>query len=358
MDKDLIPGRAVVVTGTSPDRVNNNTDIRRFAANALRHILPHTSILEVNLAAAPVIIAKSRPVLIVAIGSLAIAGDELRSLRKAADGVGAPLAFWLHDDPYEFDYSYRAETYADVIFTNDAWARHHYRHKYVYHLPLAACRETYLRPLHTVERDTEVFFCGHAHPNRITLLRDAANILQNYSFVLSGTGWPSDLLDQKDDRKLPAEIADWAQRSMTTLNLPRSYNVANRRFDLPASTPGPRTFEIALAGSAQLVWAPGLEIDDYFSRYTEFVVFDGPSDLLQLLRRMRDDPSYFEGIAEAAQTRALKDHCYENRMTVLIEKACPNLQTSSATDRTQQAILVNQGGPGTEVKHGARKKAK
>ena len=75
-----------------------------------------------------------------ALGSVAIDAAPLRGLARATRRAGSRLAFWLHDDPYEFDYGPKAEALAGHIFTNDRWALPHYRHASVSHLPLAACR--------------------------------------------------------------------------------------------------------------------------------------------------------------------------------------------------------------------------
>ena len=313
------PPCTVLITGTGPDRLSNNTAIRTYAADGLRTVWPDTTVSAIPVEVAANVARRIRPDLILAIGSLAVDGNELRALRHAADCTGATLALWLHDDPYEMDYAFRAEAVADVIFTNDAWARLHYRHPSVHHLPLAGCRRTYLRPVTDASRATELFFCGHAHPNRVAFFRTAQSLLSNYSVAVAGTGWPADLSSAVNGRLAGAQIADAAQRAQLTLNLPRTGSIANRRFDLPASTPGPRTFEIALAGSAQVCWSAGPEIEDYFKPDEEIILVDGLHDLARTLERAREEPSHFTAIAAAAQRRALREHCYEHRMAQLMQ---------------------------------------
>jgi spore maturation protein CgeB len=321
--------RRILVTSTVPDRLNSNSVIRSYAAAGLRAADPAASIIECSIEAASDVARRLRPELILAIGGVAIDGGELRLLRRLTDAAGALLALWLHDDPYEMDYAFRAEEVADVIFTNDSWALFHYRHARVRHLPLAACPATHHRPVTDATRWTEMFFCGHGHANRVALLRAAVSVMSRHDVSVVGTGWPSDLRFATNRRLSPAEAADAANASVVTLNLPRVHNIANRRFDIPACTPGPRTFEVALAGSAQLVWSAGPEMTEYLKPGVEMVVLESVSDLADALERARDEPSYFLTMAIAAQQRVLASHCYEHRMRDLLAETFPGQRQAS-----------------------------
>ena len=325
------PGAAlrIVVTGTMPDRLNGNVAIRSYASDALRFIIPSCIVRDVPLDAAPQAIQRLSPDLVLAIGGVAIDGDGLDGLRRAVDMARAPLAIWLHDDPYEFDYAFRAEAVADVLFTNDSWARVHYRHPRVHHLPLAACRRTHLRAVGSVTKDFELYFCGHAHPNRVAFFAVAAPVLARYAVRVDGTGWPPSVAAASNRRVPATDVADRCAASMLVLNLPREHNVANRRYDLPASTPGPRTFEAALSGSAQLAWSGGLEMADFLEPDKEIVLVDGISSLRRALERGRDDPGAYLAMARDAQRRVLASHCYEHRLAVILER-CLNLAPAPA----------------------------
>ncbi len=164
----------VLVVSTSPDAVNHNVPIRDALRDGFAEVLGAAAVRASPLELAGEAIAAFHPSLVVALGSVAVDAASLRGLARSVRRAGARLAFWLHDDPYEFDYAPKAEALADHIFTNDRWALPHYRHPSVSHLPLAACRRTHDRPVRPMpERSLDLFFCGAAFPNRIALLERA-----------------------------------------------------------------------------------------------------------------------------------------------------------------------------------------
>jgi spore maturation protein CgeB len=104
------------------------------------------------------------------------------------------------------------------------------------------------------------------------------------------------------------------------LNMGRRFNLANARFGLDASTPGPRTFEAAMAGTVQCMFVEGLEIYDYFDPDEgEVLLFDSPAELRHHVDMLRDDPAAAAQIADAAQQRTLRDHTYANRAARILE---------------------------------------
>jgi spore maturation protein CgeB len=304
-----------LVTSTLPDYLNTNVAIRDYVADGLVELLGEIRVACCPFELAPVRIRASRPRLVIAIGSLACDTSDLRALRQAADAVGAVLAFWLHDDPYEFDYAFKAELTADIVFSNDAWATTHYRHGSVHHLPLAASAKAHYRaPLAMSQRTFSLFFCGVAYPNRVDLLRKSDEILCRHSVAVLGAGWPGDIRCARNHRLSVNEMADYTREARLTLNVGRDLNIANSRYALPASTPGPRTFEAALAGTAQLYFASGLEILDYFENETEILLIDCAADIGRALERASDEPEAIEAIGVRAQQRAMKEHTYTNRV--------------------------------------------
>jgi spore maturation protein CgeB len=312
---------SVLVTSTMPDRLNNNVSIRDYVINGFEIAFPQVRLEKTSIDAAPGMIQANKPELVLAIGSLAIDSIDFWSLRRACDKVGAVLAFWLHDDPYEFDYSFKVEGIPDVVFTNDAWALEHYQHPNVYHLPMAGCEKTHFRPIEDKERPITGFFCGVGYPNRVTIFRQAATILNRFNTVVLGDNWPSDLLFAQNTRIDPSLFADYAADSLITFNIGRYFNIANQRYALMASTPGPRTFEVALAGSAQLFFVDSLEVEDYLESDLEIILFDSMKDIEEVFQRAVDEPEWVIGIARQAQQRALKEHCYHHRVDKIME-AC------------------------------------
>ncbi|MBU9318159.1 glycosyltransferase [Burkholderia multivorans] len=107
--------------------------------------------------------------------------------------------------------------------------------------------------------------------------------------------------------------------SLATLNVGRRHDLANERFKLDASTPGPRTFEAAASGTVQCMFIEGLEIDDYYSEQLgEILLFDSPTELRQHIEMLKDDPKRAETIATAAQQRTLREHTYRNRAETVL----------------------------------------
>lgn len=315
-----LAGPRVLVTSTFPDALNRNPGIRSDLAEGFAELLGSERVRHLPLELAASAIAASRPDLVIAVGSLVPDLSNLRGLRRAADAVGAVLVFWLTDDPYEFDYAFKAELYADIVVTNDSWAAQHYRHPDVHHLPLAAAPNRHFRPVRPVnERDTVVFFCGVAYPNRVALIGRVDNLLSRHVVEILGAGWPDTLRCAVNRRLTPTQMADYAAAARLTLNIGRDPDIANRRLSLPQATPGPRTFEVALSGSAQAYFVTGLEICDHFEPETEILLIDGVADIARAVERALDDPDAIEAIARRAQARALREHTYRHRAARLLD---------------------------------------
>ncbi|TNC12759.1 glycosyl transferase family 1 [Methylobacterium terricola] len=305
----------VVVTGTVEDRINTNAAIRRYVVQGFRDLGAHRVIVrEMGCEALAHPAAMRDADLVLAVGGVAVDASNLRALRRFADRAGAILAFWLHDDPYEFDYAFRLRGIADIVFNTDRWAAMHYGDVPAAHLPLAGCPHTHLRPVdEAARRDLALFFCGYAYRNRIDFLREGAGLLRRYRTYIAGDQWPRDLSFAHNERLSPAAFADAAARSCLTLNIGRDLSIANARFNLAPSTPGPRTFEVALMGSAQAYVAESLEVLDYFERDREIILIDGVRDLARWLERALDDPASLLAVAARAQARALAEHTYAHR---------------------------------------------
>jgi spore maturation protein CgeB len=110
------------------------------------------------------------------------------------------------------------------------------------------------------------------------------------------------------------------------LNLGRDFDFGNERYRLPATTPGPRTFEAAMAGCVQLYFVTGLEIEDYFTPDREILLFDHTSEVPHILESILSDPDRALEIARAAQNRALKDHSYTARARSILRACFPEWQ--------------------------------
>ena len=309
----------LVLAGAAPDHLNRNTALRSYVAEGFKEVLGVGRVASVPLEHAEESTRRFRPRLTLVFGSCLPDQCDYYRLRHACDTVGCPLAFWLHDDPYEFDASARVRRLADHIFTNDRWAMEHYHRERVWHLPLAASPRAH-RPAHKLFHDRmarDVFFCGVSYPSRQRILRDLASVLAKVETEIYGDGWDTSLLPFcRNERIANSSLADYYATSRIVLNMGRDFHYANRKYQLDPSTPGPRTFEAAMAGACQLMFAESLEILDYFELGEEILLFDSPADFRRTLDRMLADPRHFRQIGAAAQARCLRDHTYAMRQAI------------------------------------------
>ncbi|RFU45985.1 glycosyltransferase [Paraburkholderia sp. DHOC27] len=318
----------VLVCGASPDSINQNAQLRRYVGEGFATVLGGASVRVCSLEAAEYVAQEFAPQLVVVFGSCMPSVSVYHGLKNFCIQNHAYLTFWLHDDPYEFDFNYKIFDDADMIFSNDRWAVSHYQHPHVYHVPLAASRAEHFRPL-GARKDREVFFCGVGFANRVTLLRDCAAHLADVQVEIVGAEWPADISFARNERIDNAVLPDHYASSLMTLNIGRRYNLANARFNLDASTPGPRTFEAAMAGTVQCMFVEGLEICDYFDPDEgEILLFDTPAELRRQIDMLRDDPPAAARLAGAAQQRALRDHTYANRAARILELVDHHLGTA------------------------------
>jgi spore maturation protein CgeB len=303
----------ILITGASPDRTNRNTVLRSYVVEGFQQLASLENVSHCPLEQAADITEEYRPDLVLCFGSCMPDDADYFALRYACDKSNAILAFWLHDDPYEFDYSNKACTVADYIFSNDKWSSLHYDHDRVFHLPLAASKTAHWRPLTDV-KDIDIFFCGVAFPNRVRLVSDLTPILTKFKTTVLGDQWPENKLSFAKNTRLPNDqLSDYYARSRLTLNIGRDFHYANDRYKLVPSTPGPRTFEAAMAGTTQLYFVESLEIEDYYQPNTEIILFNSAAEFEEIVVKALDGHLDISAIQAAAQTRTLSDHTYFSR---------------------------------------------
>lgn len=318
----------MVITGGTPDHLNWNTVLRSYAAEGFEEVLGSKAVANVPLEMADERVLREHPRLVLVFGSCFVDSCNYSRLRDACDRIGCPLAFWLHDDPYEFDAAARVVRLADHIFSNDRWAAEHYHRDRVWHLPLAASPTAHRRS-HNDEMTRDVFFCGIAYKSRRRIIQDLAHVLRSVRTEIFGDGWDSKALPFCINRRVDnAGLADRYAASRVVLNLGRDFHLSNQKYQLDPSTPGPRTFEAAMAGSCQMMFADSLEILDYFKLDEEIVLFDNPKEFEELLTDLLEHPNKRAAIGMAAQARCLKDHTYACRARAMLR--CIGLELPQA----------------------------
>lgn len=319
----MIPQK-VLVASASPDQLNMNAALRGHVARGLQAAFGDMDVLAVPYEAALSAAATFRPDLAVIFGSVMIDGTDYYRFVDSVHRHGGRVAFWLHDDPYEFDANDRIFPLADVVFSNDEASLDFYPPNVeVHHLPLAACPSAHYRRIQS-RAAPNLFFCGHLFENRARFFAQLEERIPELDeqALLIGTGSRYVHLSAWRSGTLPgAALPDFYASAWAVLNIGRDLNLANERFGIRASTPGPRTFEAAMAGGAQIFVGDGLEILRYFDEGREILLADGIEQFVEHWQRLLDDPALSLQIGRAAQARAEAEHRYEHRAKKLIQLA-------------------------------------
>lgn len=258
-----------------------------------------------------------KPNFLLIFGSIMPDSSNFADIKSKCNKINCKLIFWLHDDPYEFDASKKINLIADFIFTNDKYTSNFYNRTNVYHLPLAASPTFHYRPLNET-KNVDIMFCGVAFSNRLRIIKDLHPILDKYKTIIKGDGWPQDIKYFQNKRIKSDDLVSLYSSSLVTLNMGRHLNLANEKYLLDASTPGPRTFEAAMAGTVQFFFVESLEITDYFKKDSEIIFFDSPKSFKSQFEKIFETRNLAMSIAKNAQNRALLDHTYAIRLNKMI----------------------------------------
>ncbi|WP_273403670.1 CgeB family protein [Actinobacillus porcinus] len=231
---------------------------------------------------------------------------------------GVKSVFWITDDPYEFDSSYRYAKYFDVIFTNDLGTLPYYFHaRNVHHLPLAASKNNDYRKIQESGKDIDLFFCGYPYKNRKVIMEELCKYINPNHLVLSIGDWNIEGASYIDVNN-HEELINLYARCKYVINVGRTYNIANDYFSITATTPGPRTFEAALAGAAQIYISNGMEIENYYDINTEIVLSHDVREVADIINQGLSSRNYLD-IAKAAQDRTIEEHLYTERVKAMFK---------------------------------------
>lgn len=303
-----------------PDHKNSTKSLEVSFSAALNRVarpaIIHRSPIETALDA----ILELKPRLVLGIGSVTLDDIDYAAITRATRSIGGKLVYWLFDDPYELDFNWKIDGRCDWIFTTDRASVDFHLSEGVSHLPLAADRDLHFRDFVPIsDRSTDVFFCGIAYPNRRAIVSKIRDVLSSNNTVICGDGWDTRLSFCRNERLPPEALIEAYTSARIVLNLGRNFNIANRNFEIMASTPGPRTFEAAAAGCLQVVFMDSCEILDYFDRETEILTFSTVSEFAEIVDRVKKDPDGMNRIALAARERVLISHTFDHRARRLLD---------------------------------------
>ncbi|MCF1496398.1 glycosyltransferase [Agrobacterium vitis] len=316
MNMDFSP---ILVFRTFPDDQNTNAGISEYAFKALKCLIGNREVYLSGIETIEEFILALKPALVIGIGSIVPDSIDYSRIYGAAKSVDAKLVYWLHDDPYEFDFNWKLNKSADWIFSNDRNTVDYYHHERASHLALAA-DETHFGEIKPYsERDIDIFFCGVAYKNRHDIITRLRKTLGRYKTCVCGTGWDENIPFCKNQRLSPAGILDYYSRSKIVLNLGRHHSIANARFEIVPTTPGPRTFEAAARGCAQLIYLESTELFDYYTADEEILSFDNVTDFSSILFDLLENTDRLEGIALNSQNKTRELHTYKHRIITMLD---------------------------------------
>ncbi len=318
----------VLIIGAMPDHINRNLAMKSYLTQGFAEILGPGQVKETGLYFACDLLNSFKPDMAVVFGSCMPHESEYSFIKKCCNKLDVALVFWMHDDPYEFDFKYKIADYADLIFTNDRWASYHYGRKNVFHLPMAASPATHHRPVDG-QKSIDIFFCGVGFENRLTLLDGLKPVLEQFNTQIFGDGWDEKNLPFTKNQRIPnAILPDYYAKSKITLNMGRNLHYANERYMLTPSTPGPRTFEAGMSGALQMFFVDSLEITDYYKPDEEIILFNNVRDFEEKVKTFINDPGKALRIRKAAQKRTLRDHTYKKRAETILKTSALQLGLS------------------------------
>lgn len=312
-----------------PDSLNTNRGIRFHVYEALVALLGEEEVTMGTCFSALDHLRRDRFDLVLILANALDPG--LHRIRATVSRRKTPIAVWVHDDPYEIDDNFDLLDHVDFLFTNDRTSLAYYRRggerTNAFHLPMAACHAAHFRPVpeddaHYVR---DLFFCGVGFENRRRLLGELLETLRARATAVVGPEWPEEWPFVTSGRIGHRELIEGYNRSRIVFHLPRAHMLANTRYRIVPSTPGPRLFEAALAGGFQLTPDERPEVGEYYRVGEEIEVFRSPADFDAKVKRYLGSPDHRLRMARAAQERTLREHLYVHRVRDLLRVVFPGL---------------------------------
>ena len=258
-------------------------------------------------------------------------------LRRVRHAFGC-VALWQFEDPFMLDYNLQHLDLFDHVFTNDPACVAAYGAKGHY-LPLAASQALHFRPVKPdAELDYDIFFAGTMWPNRVQSLRRivAAFPDARLKLVCPTNDYlpplPSDLARRAIQWPISHEaFIDFANASRVTLTMFRDY--ASHGDAGQAAAPGPRLYELALAGTAQVAQCGEAMDRARFDATPGVDVAGDPAQLVDAIRRLLADPALRAERALQAQRQVAIAELYAHRLRAMRETVGPRFDVRSPAPR-------------------------
>ncbi len=262
------------------------------------------------------------------------------------------LVLWVFEDPFMLDTNLAALDLFDLVFTNDPSCVASYAGKGRY-LPLGADPFSQQRPV-LRDRDLrfDLFFAGTMWPNRIAILGRVITAFPDarLKLVCPTNDWLPPLPPEIAERAITRPVShdafiEFAQASRVALTVFRDHGSPGAAGDDArnrATAPGPRLYELALAGTAQVVYRdPGMDP----ARLADLDgILVAPEDgLVPAIAGILADPKLRLDLAMRAQASALARHCYEHRLRSLLDtcfETLPDRRPATRAPAPKLRVLV------------------
>ncbi|EHH68825.1 glycosyltransferase family protein [Gluconobacter morbifer] len=229
------------------------------------------------------------------------------------------MILWTFEDPFMRDFNVENADLFDFVFTNDPSCAEYYHGKGHY-LPLAASTSIHERPLcKSDDLEYDIFFAGTMWPNRVHTLRRVIAAFPDARFKLVCPTneflppLPADLAALAHQRPISHEaFIDFENVSAVTLTMFRDY--ASHGDVSQATAPGPRFFELALGGAAQVVEAPETMAAKYFETVEGISLARDPDAVVEAVALLLNNRNGRRKAAQSAQKSVQAHHLYQHRL--------------------------------------------
>ncbi|WP_158802342.1 glycosyltransferase [Acidisoma sp. L85] len=257
---------------------------------------------------------------------ICIDGQRLnKSLIRHARGAFQRCILWLFEDPFMSDYNRRNIDVFDVVYTNDPSCVALYGSKGRF-LSLGASTDLHFREIKPDSAlNYDIFFAGTMWPNRIPILEKliATFPAARFKLICPTNEYlpplPASLAALALQRPVSHEaFIDFANASRVTLTMFRNY--ASHGEASQATAPGPRLYELGLAGTAQVVEAGSAIGREHFRELPGVTAVDDTNALLDAVGRLLRDPKRRAAQAGRTQEAVRTSHLYEHRLKTLLDR--------------------------------------
>jgi spore maturation protein CgeB len=260
--------------------------------------------------------------------------NPYRIIEAARKRYNCLVTAWVTDDPYEFDHTIGIAPFVDHVFTNDRGIPLYYGTPNISSLPLAAGEADHVRRfpdlLPDSEKEWDFIFCGVGFKNRIQVVEGLYETLRRYRTLVIGAthgffGWPSKRLSGITfyETQPYSKVMELYRKSKLVLNLSRIDSICNTNFQVVASTPAPRTYEVAAMAIPQIAFYDRPEIlEDY--EPDQIAVFNNKKEFDTIAINLLNNVQERHTLGQKSRTQTLQKHLYRHRLDTIVRTLFPN----------------------------------